>query len=512
MEEAVCKAQIANSHQTIPMAQSLPTLKNYINGQWCDSVAIEWLEVMNPATAQPLARVPLSPAQEIAQATEAAAIAFQTWRRTPPTQRVQYLFRLKVLMDEQFEELSRTVVEECGKTLDEAKGEMRRAIENVEVACGIPMMMQGTNLEDIASGIDEMMIRQPLGVAAAIAPFNFPGMIPFWFMPYAIACGNTYIVKPSEKVPLTMTKVFQLIDQLNLPPGVLNLVNGGKEAVDAILDHPQIKAISFVGSTPVARYIYSRASANGKRVQCQGGAKNPVIILPDADMDMTTRITADSAFGCAGQRCLAASLAVTVGDAKQTYTDAIAQAAASRVVGNGLESGVQMGTVITAESKARIEQLIQAGADEGAKVLVDGRSPQIPNYEQGYFVRPTILQDVNPNGEIAKTEIFGPVLSLIHVETIEEAIALVNSGQYGNMACLFTESGAAARKFRYEAEAGNIGINIGVAAPMAFFPFSGWKESFFGDLHGQGSHAVEFFTQTKVVVERWSRRDWSRKF
>jgi len=491
---------------------SLPLVKNYINGQWCASTATEFLDVINPATAQAIAQVPLSPAHELEQAAAAAAIAFQTWRRTPPLQRVQYLFRLKVLMDEQFEDLSRTIVEECGKTLDEARGEMRRAIENVEVACGIPMMMQGTNLEDIATGIDEIMIRQPLGVAAAIAPFNFPGMIPFWFMPYAVATGNTYIVKPSEKVPLTMQKVFQLIDQLNLPSGVLNLVNGGKEVVDAILDHPQIRAISFVGSTPIARYIYSRASANGKRVQCQGGAKNPVIILPDADLDMTTRITADSAFGCAGQRCLAASLAVTVGDAKESYTEAIAQAAATRVVGNGLEAGVQMGAVINAASKTRIEQLIQLGADEGANVLVDGRSPQIPRYEQGYFVRPTILQNVDPNSEIAKTEIFGPVLSLMHVETIDEAIALINRGQYGNMACLFTSSGAAARKFRYEAEAGNIGINIGVAAPMAFFPFSGWKDSFFGDLHGQGSHAVEFFTQTKVVVERWSQKDWSRKF
>lgn len=494
------------------LPSSLPIVKNYINGQWCASIATEFLDVINPATAQAIAQVPLSPASEVEQAVGSAAIAFQTWRRTPPLQRVQYLFRLKVLMDEQFEDLSRTVVEECGKTLDEARGEMRRAIENVEVACGIPMMMQGTNLEDIATGIDEMMIRQPLGVAAAIAPFNFPGMIPFWFMPYAVATGNTYIVKPSEKVPLTMQKVFQLIDQLNLPAGVLNLVNGGKEVVDAILDHPQIRAISFVGSTPVARYIYSRASANGKRVQCQGGAKNPVIILPDADIDMTTRITADSAFGCAGQRCLAASLAITVGDAKDSYTEAIAHTAATRIVGNGLEAGVQMGAVINAASKSRIEQLIQLGADEGAKVLVDGRSPQIPSYEEGYFVRPTILQNVDPNSEIAKTEIFGPVLSLMHVETIDEAIAIINRGQYGNMACLFTSSGAAARKFRYEAEAGNIGINIGVAAPMAFFPFSGWKDSFFGDLHGQGSHAVEFFTQTKVVVERWSQKDWSRKF
>lgn len=487
-------------------------LQNYIDGQWCVSSATEHLAVVNPATAELLAQVPLSPAAEVDRAAQAAAKAFQIWRRTPAPQRIQYLFRLKVLMEEAFEELARTITLECGKTLDEAKGEMRRAIENVEVACGIPMMMQGTNLEDIASGIDELMIRQPLGVAAAIAPFNFPGMIPFWFMPYALACGNTYIVKPSEKVPLTMQTVFQLLDRAGFPKGVVNLVQGAKAAVDAILDHPSIRAISFVGSTPVARYIYSRAAANGKRMQCQGGAKNPVIILPDADIEMTTRITADSAFGCAGQRCLAASLAITVGAAKQTYTEAITAAATQRVVGFGLDSGVQMGPVITAQSRQRIEQLIQQGADQGATVRVDGRSPHIPGYEQGNFIRPTILDNVSPQSEIAQTEIFGPVLGLIHLETIEQAIELINSGQYGNMACLFTSSGAAARKFRYEAEVGNIGINIGVAAPMAFFPFSGWKESFFGDLHGQGQHAVEFFTQTKVVVERWSQKDWSRKF
>ncbi|MBE9179660.1 CoA-acylating methylmalonate-semialdehyde dehydrogenase [Oculatella sp. LEGE 06141] len=486
-------------------------LQNYINGEWRDANASDYLDVMNPATAERLAQVPLSSGHDVDRAAQAAAAAFKTWRRTPPTQRVQYLFRLKVLLEEQFEDLARTITMECGKTLAEARGELQRAIENVEIACGIPMMMQGTNLEDIATGIDEIMIRQPLGVAATIAPFNFPGMIPFWFMPYAIACGNTYIVKPSEKVPLTMQKVFRLVDQLGLPKGVLNLVHGSKEAVDAILDHPAIRAISFVGSTPVARYVYSRAAANGKRMQCQGGAKNPVIILPDADLDTTTRITADSAFGCAGQRCLAASVAVTVGEAKQRYTEAIAQAATDRVVGNGLDEQVQMGPVITPQSRTRIEQLIQQGADEGARVLVDGRSPNLTGCEQGNFVRPTILQDVDPNSAIAHTEIFGPVLSLIHVKTLDEAIALINSGQFGNMACLFTSSGAAARKFRYEAEAGNIGINIGVAAPMAFFPFSGWKDSFFGDLHGQGQHAVEFFTQTKVVVERW-REDWSRQF
>jgi malonate-semialdehyde dehydrogenase (acetylating)/methylmalonate-semialdehyde dehydrogenase len=487
------------------------TLPNYINGQWCASNATEFLDVINPATTEVLAKVPLSTTSEVNQATAAAAAAFVTWRRTPPTERVQYLFKLKNLLEENFEDLARTITQECGKTLAESKGEMRRAIENVEVACGIPVMMQGTNLEDIARGIDEMMIRQPLGVCAVIGPFNFPGMIPFWFMPYAIACGNTYIVKPSEKVPLTMQKIFQLLDKTGLPKGVINLVNGAKQAVDAILDHPQIRAISFVGSTPVAKYIYSRAAANGKRVQCQGGAKNPIIVLPDADMEMTRRIAADSAFGCAGQRCLAASIAVTVGEARHTFTEAIAETAKKRVVGNGLDQGVEMGPVISAQSKDRIEGLIQKGADSGATLLVDGRQANIAGHEKGYFVRPTILHNVDPGSEIAKTEIFGPVLSLIHVNTIDEAIALVNSGQYGNMACLFTTSGAAARKFRYEAEAGNIGINIGVAAPMAFFPFSGWKESFFGDLHGQGNHAIEFFTQTKVVVERWPN-EWSRQF
>ncbi len=491
--------------------ETIITLPNYIDGQWCASTDTEYLDVINPATTEILAKVPLSPPLEVNQAVEAAAAAFVTWRRTPPTERVQYLFKLKNLLEENFEDLARTITLECGKTLAESKGEMRRAIENVEVACGIPMMMQGTNLEDIARGIDEIMIRQPLGVCAVIGPFNFPGMIPFWFMPYAIATGNTYIVKPSEKVPLTMQKIFQLLEKTGLPKGVINLVNGAKQAVDAILDHPKIRAISFVGSTPVAKYIYSRAAANGKRVQCQGGAKNPIIVLPDADIQMTTRIAADSAFGCAGQRCLAASIAVTVGEARHTFTEAIAETAKKRVVGNGLDQGVEMGPVITAESKARIEGLIQKGAEGGANLLVDGQRPQIPGYEKGYFIRPTILQNIDPASEIARTEIFGPVLSLIHVNNIDDAIALVNSGQYGNMACLFTTSGAAARKFRYEAEAGNIGINIGVAAPMAFFPFSGWKESFFGDLHGQGTHAVEFFTQTKVVVERWPN-EWSRQF
>ena len=486
-------------------------LQNYINGEWRKSSATEYLDVFNPATAEILGQVPLSPAAEVEQAAQAAQTAYLQWRTTPPTERIQYLFKLKNLLEENLDDISRTITMECGKTLEESRAEMRRTIENVEVACGIPMMMQGQILEDIASGIDEMMIRQPVGVCAAIAPFNFPAMICFWFMPYALACGNTFIMKPSEKVPLTMQKIFHLLEQTGLPKGVVSLVNGSKAAVDAILDHPAIRAISFVGSTPVARYIYSRATANGKRAQCQGGAKNPIIVLPDADLEMTTRITADSAFGCAGQRCLAASVAITVGAARKPFTEAIAETARTRVVSYGLEDGVQMGPVISKQSRERVESLIAKGASEGAKVLIDGRRPQISKYENGNFVRPTILQDVPPQSEVAVTEIFGPVLSMMHVETIDEAIALVNRGAHGNMACLFTNSGSAARKFRYEAHVGNIGINLGVAAPMAFFPFSGWKESFFGDLHAQGRHGVEFFTQTKVVVERWPK-EWSRKF
>jgi malonate-semialdehyde dehydrogenase (acetylating) / methylmalonate-semialdehyde dehydrogenase len=485
-------------------------VQNYIAGKWCMSNAIEHLDIINPATAESLGKVPLSSGQEVELAVQAAQQAFGGWRRVPAGDRVQYLFKLKGLLEEQIDELAQTITLECGKTLAESKGEMQRAIENVEMACGIPRLLQGDFSEDIAKGIDEFMIRQPLGVVGIICPFNFPGMIPFWFMPYAIACGNTVILKPSERVPLTLQKVMQLIDQTGLPAGVLNLVNGAKAVVDAMLDHSAIRAISFVGSTPVARYVYSRAAATGKRAQCQGGAKNPVIVLPDADLAMTTRIMADSAFGCAGQRCLAAAIAITVGEAKNTFTEAIAEVAQSRRVGYGLDEGIQMGPVISAQSKQRIETLIQQGIHEGARAIVDGRQPTVSGYEAGHFVRPTILQNVDPSGEIAKTEIFGPVLSLIHLDKIEDAIAFINSGQYGNMACLFTSSGAAARKFRYEAEAGNIGINIGVAAPMAFFPFSGWKDSFFGDLHGQGHQAVEFFTQTKVVIERW--QDWTRQF
>src|SRR6478736_6336054 len=402
---------------------------HYIDGQWVESNAREWSEIINPATGESLGKVPISDAGEVTKAIDAAAAAYPAWRRTPPEDRIQPLFKLKNLLEEHVDDISRLITQENGKTFTEGKAEMRRAIENVEVACGIPTMMQGYNLEDVARGIDEMMIRQPLGVTAAIVPFNFPGMIAFWFLPYAIATGNTFILKPSERVPLTMRRAFELMEKTGLPKGVVNLVNGGRVAVDTLIDDPRVRAISFVGSTPVARYIYARAGERGKRAQCQGGAKNPVIVLPDADMQMATQIISDSAFGCAGQRCLAVSVAVTIGEAQKTFRESIADAASKIKVGNGLD----------------------------------------------------------------------------------EALGFLERSPYGNQASLFTSSGAAARRFRYEAPAGNIGINIGVAAPMAYFPFSGWKDSFFGVQHGQGHDAVEFYTESKIVIERWSRQE-TRKF
>src|SRR5213594_3356878 len=486
-------------------------LQNYVNGAWCRSTATEYFDVTNPATAELLARTPLSSSADVDAAVQAAADAFPAWRRTPPGERVQYLFKLKNLLEENLDDLACVITLENGKTFSEARAELRRAIENVEVACGIPMMMQGFNLEDVTLGVDEMQIRQPLGVVAAIVPFNFPAMVSYWFLPYAIACGNTFILKPSERVPLSMHRAFELLEKTGLPKGVANLVNGGKEVVNALCDHPQVRAISFVGSTPVAKHVYARSAASGKRMQCQGGAKNHVIVLPDADMELATQIISDSAFGCAGQRCLAVSVAVTIGEAQKTFRDSVAHAASSIRVGNGLDAGIQMGPVITKESKQRIESLVSTGVSEGAKAILDGRNTKIPKYESGNFLTPTILDGLPPTSQIANTEIFGPVLSLIHANSVDEAMEFLRHSPYGDQASLFTTSGSAARKFRYEAPAGNIGINIGVAAPMAYFPFSGWKDSFFGDMHGQGRDAIEFYTDKKVVVERWAK-EHSRKF
>jgi malonate-semialdehyde dehydrogenase (acetylating)/methylmalonate-semialdehyde dehydrogenase len=421
------------------------------------------------------------------------------------------LFQLKNLLEERLDELARTITNECGKTYQESVGELRRGIENVEVACGAPILIQGSNNEDIASGIDEHMIRQPVGVVAAITPFNFPAMIPLWFLPYALATGNAFILKPSEKTPLTGRLLFEIIDSLGLPPGVAQLVNGGKDAVDALLEHPLIRAISFVGTTDVARYVYGRAGALGKRAQCQGGARNPVVILPDADIEMAARVVADSAYGCAGQRCLASPQAIAVGEAADPFVEAVGSIANSRRVGYGLDEGTEMGPLIRPESVARVGGLVQQAVDQGARPVAEGGKRRVDGYEEGYFFFPTLLDHVPADVDLAKSEVFGPVLSVSRVRTLEEALSVVNDRPQGNMACIFTTSGAAARQFRHQANAGNIGINVGVAAPMAFFPFSGWEESFFGDLHAQGRHAVEFYTQTKVVVERWMD-EWARTF
>jgi len=488
-------------------------LKNYINGRWVESKEKNTVDVINPANQEVLGKVPYG-SNTVADAQDAVSAASQAlaeWRSTPVMRRVQPLYKLKQLLEENIEEIAELITLECGKSFAESVAEMQRGIENVETACATPTLMQSEFSENIASGIDEFMIRQPLGVCACISPFNFPGMIPFWFLPYALACGNSFILKPSEKVPLTMMKVFELINQLDLPRGLVNLVHGGKHSVDALLDHQEVKAISFVGSTTVAKYIYQRAAANGKRVQAQGGAKNPVVIMPDADIEMTANIVADSVYGCAGQRCLAASNIVTVGDSSGLVKEALLEAAKNKTTGFGLDEGIEMGPVITPESKSRIEYVIGKGVEEGAKLLLDGRNASISGYETGNFIKPSILENVALDGEIINTEIFGPVMSLLPMESIDQAIDFVNRNNYGNMACLFTSSGLNARTFRNRANAGNIGINIGVAAPMAQFPFSGWNDSFFGDLHGQGRHAIEFFTQTKVVIERWPK-EWTRKF
>ncbi len=484
---------------------------NYVGGEWFAGESLDSIEVLNPATLEPLATVALAGSSEVGRAVASASAAFPAWRRTPPQERIHYLFAFRQLLESHVDEIARITTQENGKTFAESKAELRRGIENVEVACGIPTLMQGYNLEDVSSGIDEIMIRQPLGVVAAITPFNFPSMIPLWFLPYAVACGNTFILKPSERVPLTARRIFELLHETGLPPGVVNLLVGAKTAVDALLHHPDVRAISFVGSTPVAKYVYVEGATHGKRVQCQGGAKNHVVVMPDADVEMAAKVVSDSAFGCAGQRCLAVSTAVMVGDVSEGFSSAILDLAASLRVGNGLDEGVQMGPVISSVSKTRIERSIATGIETGGQALLDGRDAQTRAGETGNFLGPTVLTGLGSNHILATTEIFGPVLALEPVKDLDDAIAMISKNPYGNAASIFTTSGMAARKFRYEIPAGNVGVNIGVAAPMAYFPFSGWKDSFLGVLHGQGRDAVEFYTEKKVVIERWPK-EWSRKF
>jgi malonate-semialdehyde dehydrogenase (acetylating)/methylmalonate-semialdehyde dehydrogenase len=479
-------------------------VRNYIDGEWVEAETSRVIDVVNPATDQAIAQVPLSTKSDVARAVQAAADAFEEWRETPPNIRVQPLYRLKLLLEENYDEIARVLVQEHGKVIDEARGSVRRTIDNVELACGIPSLMMGQTLEDgAAPGIDEEAIRQPLGVFAAITPFNFPAMVPLWFWPMAVACGNTFVLKPSEQVPLTQCRIFELIEEAGFPDGVINMVHGDKEAVDALLDDPRVQGVSFVGSTPVARYVYQRAAANGIRVQCQGGAKNFVTVMPDANLEAAIPNIIASFYGNTGQRCLAGAVLVAVGDIADELVDRFVTAASRIRLGYGLDENAQMGPISSKTHWRRVLKMIDDGEAEGAQILLDGRGATVEGYPNGYWVGPTVFDHATPEMSIVREEIFGPVATIVRVQNLDEAIALANSSRYGNASSIYTRSGAAAREYKYRVQAGNIGINLGVAAPMAYFPFGGYKDSFFGDLHGQGRDGLNFFTERKVVITRW---------
>ena len=478
-----------------------PVLQDYIGGRWRASNSRVLLDVTNPASGAAIAKVPVSTAEEVDAAVAAAHSAFLAWRQVPAPERVQPLFRLKQLLEEHREELAVTITTEHGKTLEEARGEMRRVIDNVEVACGIPSLMQGRTLAQISRGIDEVMERVPLGVFAVIPPFNFPAMVPSWFWPYAVACGNAVIVKPSELVPITMQRLFTLMDEAGFLPGVVSLVNGDRTVAELLIRHPGVAGVSSVTSTPTAKAIYALAAQHGKRVQCGGGAKNFMVVMPDADLEQAVPNIMDSVYGSAGQRCLAGSNVVAVGDAVEQLVPALVEAASGLVVGNGLEEGVTMGPMISASARERAISYIERGIAEGGQLLLDGRLARVP--KEGYFLGPTVFDRVEPSAAIARDEIFGPLMSIMRSASLEEAIDLINGSPFGNSAIIYTRSGQAARELAFRVDCGEIGVNVGLAAPMAFFPFAGRKESFFGALHGQGQDAVEFFTDKKVVIARW---------
>ncbi len=478
-------------------------LDNYIDGEWTPAQAATGeLDVLNPANGEVLARVPLSGSADLDIAVRAAREALPEWRGVSTIARARKLFELRERLVARQEDLARSVTTEMGKTLVDARAEVARMIEMVEAACAVPTTMQGRILEDVSRNIDAETVRQPVGVCAAIVPFNFPAMVPFWFLPFAIACGNTFVLKPSEQVPLTQQIAFEELHALGLPPGVVNLVNGGREVVEGILDHPGIDAVSFVGSAPVARIVYERAAKAGKRVQALGGAKNHMVVMPDAVVDKTVEGIIASAFGAAGQRCMAGSVVVTVSDAHEQLLGPLVDASRALRVGDGLEEASDVGPVISCAARDRIREWIDRGEAAGAKVVLDGRASEgrDPN---GSYVGPTILDGVTPEMEIAREEVFGPVLCVISAPTLDEAIGIVNSSRFGNGTSIFTESGSSVRRYRHEVQAGMVGVNIGVAAPVAFFPFSGWKDSFLGDLHAHGTDAVEFYTRKKTVTSRW---------
>jgi len=484
-------------------------LSDYVGGAWTASGAGEHLDVTNPATGELLGRVPMSGAAELDAAVAAARAALPAWRAVAVPARARVLFALRERLDARREELARSVTAEMGKTLPDARAEVARMIEMVETACAIPTTLQGRILEDVARNVDAETVRQPVGVCAAIVPFNFPAMVPFWFLPFALACGNTFVLKPSEQVPLTQQIAFEALDELDLPPGTVNLVNGGREVVEGICDHPGIDAVSFVGSAPVARLVYERAARAGKRVQALGGAKNHIVVLPDAVIEQTVPNLVGSAFGAAGQRCMAGSVVVTVGDAYERLRDPLVAATRALRVGDGMQDGVDVGPLVSAAACARVRGYVDRAAAGGAELLVDGRTPGV---EGVAFVGPSIVTGVGTDHELWQDEVFGPVLTVMRVDTLDEAIGLVGASRFGNGVSLFTESGAAARRFRHEVQAGMVGVNVGVAAPVACFPFSGWKDSFLGDLHAHGTDGVEFYTRKKTITSRWFSAQGSGRY
>ncbi len=482
-------------------------VKNYIGGEWVDSSG-KIVDVVNPATGKVIAECPISTREEIDAAVKAAQEAFPDWRRTTPLARSRIMFRFKELLEENFEQLSRIQTMEHGKTIDESRGETRRGIENVEVSCGIPTLMQGYYSEDIAHGIDEWLVPTPLGVFGVIGPFNFPFMIPLWSAPYAIGTGNTVIIKPSSEVPLSQMRLAELADEAGFPPGVWNVVNGGRTVVDGMLDHRDIKGITFVGSTPTGLdVIYKRCGATGKRVIAQCGAKNFMVVMPDCNVNATIAALMTSFFGNAGQRCLAGANLLMVGEDNgfyRSFVDKVIEMTGRIRVGYGLDDSIQMGPVRDAQKKANILNYIEIGLKEGAKMVLDGRKPKIQgNYPEDCFLSPTIFEDVDPASRCGAEEIFGPVMSIMRAKNLDEAIQICNGNPFGNGHAIFTQDGKSARQFQYDVDSGNVGVNIGIVAPIALFPFSGMKDSFYGILHTQGQEAVRFFTESKVMIQRW---------
>lgn len=478
-------------------------LKNYINGNWVDAKTEEYHQVPNPATGEVLAEVPLSTLADVDDAVKAASAAFKTWSKTAVPRRARILFKYQQLLVEHWDELARLITLENGKSFNEARGEVQRGIECVEFAAGAPSLMMGKQLPDIATDIESGMYRYPIGVVGGITPFNFPMMVPCWMFPLAIAVGNTFILKPSEKTPLLANRLAELFEEAGLPKGVFNIVHGGREVVNSVLEHKGIPAISFVGSQPVAEYVYKTGTSHGKRVQALAGAKNHSIVMPDAQLDSAVKEIVSAAYGSAGERCMACAVVIAVGEVAKPLIEKLKEAADGLSIGNGLDEGVFLGPVIRKEHKEKTAEYIEVGQQEGAVLLRDGREDACMT-DDGYFIGPTIFDNVTTDMRIWKEEIFAPVLSIVRVETLEEAIELTNESDFGNGACLFTESGRSVRYFRENIEVGMLGVNLGVPAPMAFFPFSGWKNSFYGDLHANGSDGVEFYTRRKMLTARWS--------